>query len=211
MVKEFDSFLDVAQTKKNLLDVGAFYGIFSLAFTFGRSEARAVAIEPSPLAFEKLLYNQHNNPSCSIRALELALADQDGIIQMSFEWEHLRTVGKFTSANAKPVRVSARTGDAICADERLEPDLVKIDVEGYELKCLFGLRKTLENYRPILFLEIHPSMLVDYGNSPGDVSRFLIEKNYAFFDSSKISISEEGIRGLTRTGRVIAAPIEKGL
>jgi len=211
MVKEFDCFLDVAQTKKNLLDVGAFYGIFSLAFTFGRSEARAVAIEPSPLAFQKLLYNQYKNPSCSIKALEMALSDQDGIIQMYFEWEFVKTMGQSTLLNEKPVRISGRTGDAVCADEGLKPDLVKIDVEGYELKCLFGLRGTLENCRPVIFLELHPTMLADYGNSPADVLRFLTAQNYAFFDSNKARMSGDEISGLTRTQRVVAAPVEKGI
>jgi len=34
-------------------------------------------------------------------------------------------------------------------------DFIKIDVEGFELEVLQGLRKTIERYRPILTFEYH--------------------------------------------------------
>ncbi len=38
-------------------------------------------------------------------------------------------------------------------------DFIKIDVEGYEGQVLEGARKSLERWKPNLFLEIHPAML----------------------------------------------------
>jgi FkbM family methyltransferase len=208
MIREFDCFIDVSRTKSRLLDVGALHGIFSLAFTFGRSGATAMAVDPSPVAFTKLVHNQSSNPSCSIKSFELALSDREQIIQMYFEWEHLRTVGN-ASPDSNPVKVYACTGDAVCKKEGFEPDVIKIDVEGYECRVLSGLSHTIEEFRPVVFIEIHPDMLADYGDTPADLVQFFRTHKYGFRDLSKAEMSDDEIRGLTSIRRIIAVPGEK--
>lgn len=45
-------------------------------------------------------------------------------------------------------------------DLAFHPDFVKIDVEGYEVAVLKGMRQTIERWRPILMIEVQPHNLV---------------------------------------------------
>ncbi len=36
-----------------------------------------------------------------------------------------------------------------------KPDLIKIDVEGFEMDVLLGMRETIRNHKPKLYIEIH--------------------------------------------------------
>lgn len=66
--------------------------------------------------------------------------------------------------------------------ERLgvRPDLVKIDVEGYEYEVLLGGRGLLRERRPALAFELHLDLLDQRGISPRQVVAELKSHGYAF-------------------------------
>ncbi len=45
-------------------------------------------------------------------------------------------------------------GDDLLADHRFVPDMIKIDVEGFEQRVLAGLTNTLDRFRPDLHIEV---------------------------------------------------------
>ena len=57
--------------------------------------------------------------------------------------------GKPQSVDFKRQRVRVQAVD----DARLHPDVIKIDVEGWELEALLGLRQTLQRCHPLLMIE----------------------------------------------------------
>jgi len=162
-VEELDTFIATTSDRRQLLDVGAQDGLFSLVFTAGQPSRRALAVDASPLSFAKLLYNVHSNEAESVTAIECAVSNEDGIVEMHY-------VGDFAVAGSgadgsKALRIRRQTGDQLCAEHSLEPDVVKIDVEGHELRVVQGLRETFRRLRPLLFLEVHPHMI---SASPGN-------------------------------------------
>lgn len=164
MVAEMDAFLAHATGRRCLLDIGAMHGVFSLAFG-----GRAIAVDPSPVAFAHLLYNVHG---CSlITPVECALADKPGSVPMHYEGEHAVVGGAGLTA-------LTRTGDELCNSLAASPDLVKIDVEGYEVRVLAGLHETLRRCRPVVFIEVHPERIRAAGNHPEDVGHFFTSLDY---------------------------------
>ena len=51
--------------------------------------------------------------------------------------------------------------------------LLKIDCEGYEFEILRGAQKLLQRHRPLLFVEVHPEQLVQFGHSTQQLLDFL--------------------------------------
>ena len=49
--------------------------------------------------------------------------------------------------------------DSYCFRNNLIPDIIKIDVEGYEYNVLKGAVKILKLYRPTIVISIHPLLL----------------------------------------------------
>ena len=185
MVAEMDRFIELARDKQRLLDVGALHGIFSLVFTAGCDPVyhtkKAIAVEPSPIAFARLLYNIHNNWSIChnwspIVPVERALSSQCGAISMHYEWEHAVVAG--TVEGRSDLVVEKNTGDHLCGVHHFDPDIIKIDVEGHEVKVLVGLEGVIDRCRPLIFLEIHPARIQQEGDELDDLGFFFAERGY---------------------------------
>src|SRR5262249_8609565 len=73
------------------------------------------------------------------------------------------------------------TLDGLCAALAFRPDLVKVDVEGFEHAVLSGAGEVLWRDRPRLFLEMHPAQLARLGRSTAEVLALLMEHGYRFF------------------------------
>lgn len=69
--------------------------------------------------------------------------------------------------------VKTETIDSIIKSTGIIPDLIKIDVDGYELNVLEGLKESIIKYKPIMVVET---------NEDKQVISFLKEMNYELFD-----------------------------
>jgi hypothetical protein len=97
--------------------------------------------------------------------------------------------------------VQAKSGDSLCDEKDFRPDIIKIDVEGYELACLRGLKRTLSLQRPTLCLEIHPLFIEELGETVSGLTAMLAELGYLLFglDGQKIdNVEVESLRNVTR-------------
>jgi FkbM family methyltransferase len=56
-------------------------------------------------------------------------------------------------AHAHTESISCTTLDAYCSSHQLQPQFIKIDVEGHELAVLQGARELLARYHPVLLVE----------------------------------------------------------
>lgn len=181
MVAELDGFLGRSRECRRFLDVGACHGLFALAFAQGRPETEAVAVDPSPLAWEVLEANVRKNPGARVTPVRAALGEAPGTLAMRYSWHHLEADPE-AAGSPGTVEVPLRTVDALCAELGFHPDVVKVDVEGYELAVLRGALRTLREDRPVLFLELHPQRLRELGRSAGEVAALLEDLGYRVFD-----------------------------
>jgi FkbM family methyltransferase len=151
--REMDSFIRVARNRRCLLDVGALNGTFSLVFTT-REGTEALAVEPSPLALPGLRTNCRWNPRHNVRIFAGALGAAEALVRMRHDGPHF--IGAdLVPHGPEPTMVKVVAGDDLLADQRFAPDIIKIDVEGYEHEVLSGLTRTLDCFRPDLHVEVH--------------------------------------------------------
>jgi len=185
---------------RSFVDIGAHFGLFTVAIARQPWCQRVHAFEPDPRNFAQLMANIFlNELSDKVTAYPLALSDQDGRARLQLGRErHRWDFGKFNSgmsslaASEKPcapehtVIVETRKLDELL---KLDGEAVaaKIDVEGHELEVLRGMRRLLERNRCVLLIEAFPvsrDAVFAYLNGlgymvadePGEPSNFLFVK-----------------------------------
>jgi FkbM family methyltransferase len=206
MVAELDAFLARSSDRCCFLDVGACYGLFSLAFTHGRPGAQAVAVEPSPLAWEVLESNLRRNSGARVTPLQVAVGAAPGTLTMRYSWHHLEALPE-AAGDPTAIEIPLRTLDLLCAELGFRPDVVKIDVEGYELAALRGARRILEENQPLLFLEIHPARIVELGGSIRELSDLLSAFGYRIFDLDGTPVTPARLAAMDAVSRFLCQPV----
>lgn len=116
------------------LDVGANVGSYTILAA--ERGARCIALEPSPEAFRTLVDNVGlNGFGERVELHQVAAGARDGTTSFTVGLDSVNHVA--TPADEGPTRgVSVRSLDALLGDRT--PDLVKIDVEGFEAEVLAG-------------------------------------------------------------------------
>lgn len=134
-----------------VIDVGANLGNHSIYFAsvMGR---RVVAIEPEPGNLAALRRNVDANGLGDQVAIHAVAAwNEAGRIELEQQIEGNR--GTFAGHEAAAGSIPAERLDSLIGDATV--GLIKIDVEGAELRVIEGARGILERSRPILVVESH--------------------------------------------------------
>lgn len=194
MVKELDYFLDLSRTRRVLLDIGALHGIFSLAFAYERPEVMAVAIDPSPEACAIVAAHAAANRLSNIAVVNRALGDRVMTLDMVPHAHHLEVLAAGAVDGRKVLNIPVTTVDLLSDEMAIHPDIVKIDVEGYELHVLQGATRVLSTDRPDIMLELHPDRLRAYGGSVSELIALLLGHGYQVRDLRGKSI-DAGVFG----------------
>lgn len=134
------------------VDVGANVGAYTLIAS-EQPRARVVAYEPHPATFERLRQNLVRNARDGVVAVCAAVGDHDGEISLS-DTPGDPTTHAVDIAGPGTIRVPLLRLDGDLARRGLAPDVVKIDVEGFEFDVLTGLGQRLSDLA-LVFVEIN--------------------------------------------------------
>lgn len=159
-------------------DVGANVGLYACFLASGLRTGRVVAVEPELRNAARLQANlRANAPTERWLTVPVALAAESGPGHLASEGDDAGppTVGTGhhrlgRSEESLPVR--RERGETLVAEGYPAPDVLKIDVQGAELRVLRGMGETLDGVRTV-FLELHPDGCRRYGTSPAAVEEFL--------------------------------------
>lgn len=78
----------------------------------------------------------------------------------------------------KSARMLLTSIDHFSAERGIRPDLIKMDVEGYEGKVLDGARRTLEHDRPMVLIELHRDVKQRFGETRAAVVGRMFDLGY---------------------------------
>jgi FkbM family methyltransferase len=180
-IEEMSGFIKAADTARTLFDVGAHKGIFSLVFCGCNQANKAIAYEPSPSLVRGAKELARKNGFESRISLEpCAIGDKREVVTASLDSsEFIRFCPE--EARAQEIKVQMTTLDDECSRLGIYPDIVKIDIEGYEYEALLGARDMLTRKKPVICLELHLDLLEKRGINPKIICNDLQGYGYQFF------------------------------
>ncbi len=187
-----------------IMDVGANLGITTIIGSRCVPHGRVVAIEPSPRAYECLIRTVAANDLANCTVINKCLGETGGLVAfVETPFIAASHVGLYTAAGSDgneadpfladshagadrgpPVRIMTpiTTIDAVVAELSLQRlDLIKIDVEGFELDVLKGASQAIRRLRPRFVMEFNSFLLVVNRNvSPRRLLDFVLARFGSF-------------------------------
>jgi len=151
--------LSVVRAGDCVWDVGANVGYYTTRFLDRVGpDGVVVAFEPLPELAARL--EEQAAGDARLRVQRIALADFDGSASFAADGPD----GENSSLGDRPGAFEVRVarGDAITAEGVPAPDVVKIDVEGFERDVLEGMPETLRRARALL-VEMHFQAMLGRG------------------------------------------------
>ena len=183
----FIACIDQAQVTHTVFDIGAHIGLVTLPLaTAVSSKGQVFAFEPgnSNRRFLKqhLRINKIENVTVIADLIGEKSDDSVNFYQSSSDsgMNTITDTGRRKGYNQTIVKQI--TLDEFCNLHKLQPQLIKIDVEGAELRVLKGGLKVLRQYMPTIFLSVHPKHITEAGDSTEELERFIAKMGYLVSD-----------------------------
>lgn len=164
---------------KTFIDVGAHIGIYSLSLF---REARSIyAFEAEKKNYKRLRHHIKINSIKNVKAERKMVSDKDGVLEKLHinkenEGMHSSTVSYL---NSKVQKVRSIKLDSFIKKYKIKNiGLIKIDVEGGELKALRGLSSTLKHHHPPILIEFNQGLAELSGHNLMDIYNLIIKYKY---------------------------------
>ncbi len=167
-----------------VLDIGANVGYYSLlAASLVGPGGSVHAFEPCETALTSLRRNVALNPAAAVTLHPLALADRVQSAPFFVASEAHTGLSSLRDLGDRTHRVAeVATAPLDHLIDTIPPvRLMKIDVEGAELRVLRGARGLLERDRPDLLLELTDAFLQELGGSAEQVCEWLAGFGYSLY------------------------------
>ena len=160
-----------------VVDLGAHVGFFTERFaTWTRATGgQVIAVEPEPINFGRLQHRIARRGLTHVKAFNLAVAETPGDLFLKVDPFH---PGDHQLA-AEGLGVRGTSLDALmgeCGWPRV--GLVKLDIQGAEMRALSGGRETLARFKPVLLVEIDDERLRRQGSSGAELLALLDDLGY---------------------------------
>ena len=167
------------------LDIGANIGMTTMMASalIGR-EGKGLAFEPNPEVFARLKRHIDLNHISNMELIPVALSSEEGEVSL-FVPSRFSGYGSLTAAPGASGRsFTIRTVRGISYLASLDSTIttiIKIDVEGFEVKALSGIEDFLEQPEVMILSEVSVDLLQRAGDSPETLFKLLTKHEFRPF------------------------------
>lgn len=181
-----------ADSQRDVIDVGANIGLFSVFFAnYTANDRRVLAIEPTPNALRLLRGNlERNRCQDKVIIFEGVATDQKAncTIKVVPGMEEYTSTGSIAHPRAcslatQDIDVPGTTVDELVKEHALEPGFIKIDTEGSECNVLHGAHETLKIHRPVIFCEASNQLLQKQNLTSGQLVEQIESHGYSVYNA----------------------------
>ena len=164
--EEAARFLSLAKAGMTVFDVGANVGFYSLLLAARVGPTGSVhSFEPTPRVAGALRTNVQLNDFAQVKVNQIAMSDSCGTT--AFYVHDDDVLSSFGGVSQTAIDVATLTIDAYLEQNGIRHvDLIKIDVEGAEVRVLRGASRLLSAPdAPIIMIEVSPQALARIGDT----------------------------------------------
>ena len=180
---------ELSMVSSTIIDIGANTGIFTLVAKSVNPNAKVIAFEPITRIYEKLLKNIYIN-KYDAAAFDIGISNFDGEQEIydfpdiknpysaSLDPQLSNEISTRSQFDLKKTLISTNKLDSFINEIRIKEltnTLIKIDVEQHEAFVLDGMKKMMQDLKPIILIEILNNEI------GGAVSKFMQNYNYNYF------------------------------
>lgn len=190
LIPEMQKLRDLIQPNWTVIDVGANVGNISLdaALRVGPT-GKVISIEPVKHNYDRLMKNLSLNSFQNIIPLKVGLGRVPTEVRLGNPMDSnagtYRVLTEKEAKNLPSETVQLTNLDTIVKDLQLtQINLIKMDIEGYELEALYGSLKTIQKFKPLLFVEVNAPFLEMQKTNPWELMAFIEKQAYRVIDSS---------------------------
>lgn len=177
----------------SILDIGANEGFYSIYMKQKNPHLRILSVEPIPSAFEILQRNLKANGFHDIQTINLAVGDRNQTVEMEV-YPHVSSISAenigqlkrswIDSEKIRKIKVPMKTLASLFHSNHLHMiDVLKLDVEGSEMKILQTSERVLKRIRKLV-VEWHTPELRE------KCKRFLRNRNFKLLHEEQRRIGD---------------------
>lgn len=148
-----------------IFDIGANTGLYSIVSHIASKEISIYAFEPNPINLKRLAKNIELNSISNISTLPFAVGNSNEEISFTVREDNslsdtssaIESFSKSTYRGElkwKNIKVAqVRIDDFVESHKITKIDMMKIDVEGYEIEVLKGAMQSILRWKPVILIE----------------------------------------------------------
>lgn len=149
---------DLARPGLAIADVGGNVGGLAIPWALALPEVEVHSFEPNPLALARLRHNLALNPEAKVHVVEKAVGERPGSLEFhAFDGQYLGDSSFVQPPKidhpGRVMAVEVITLDDYFEGRRIEPGVIKLDIQGYEAQALAGAARLLSRARPYVVFE----------------------------------------------------------
>jgi len=218
IVNYFNSYLQPGMT---VIDVGANIGETTLtAAKRVTSTGKVIAFEPVTKIYSILNDNLKRNRLHWVKPVKLGLSENAGSAPIYTSSDQdinsLENIGLGTLYPVEERQTLIETISLSSLDDYLREnpidrlDLIKIDIEGAEIPCLFGAQKTIRKFRPQIILETQEETYMAAGYNPNSLMELFTQLDYEIFRlGNNGELHSVSAKSLKNYQNILARPIKE--
>lgn len=196
---------NLIKESENIFDIGANIGYYSLMASIRiGNQGKIFAFEPVTVTYNKLIQNIELNKFINIIPERIAMSDMNGEIELFVADEKSTGSSSISNhVNFSGIKEKVKTisvDDYVYNNNIDKLNIVKIDVEGCEPMVIKGMTKTMNNFKPLILIEVLDERLNTVGSSKEKLFDLFIQNNYSGYQIIEENIVEN-----------IKKPMEGGL
>lgn len=165
-----------------ILDIGANIGTTSLYFASMNQQAQILAFEPHPQTFARAKENVELNLFKNIDLVNIGLGEKKEKVKLYEVNVNNPGMNRILQVEKDyPFKlIAVEKLDDFLQDKNIaEVNLIKLDVEGFEISVLKGAEKTIRANKPLLFIELDDDNLRENGGDAAAMIQLLVSFGYS--------------------------------